>query len=97
MQKFGPYTVHRTIRLDNPAWPQFTVMREGKIIGRSLSALDLGWCEFVERMAGEQVTSAPRRFDYRLRGVAAKGRGGRPTNAARTQAAADLLKLPIDE
>ena len=41
VEKFGPYTVIRTVRFDNPAFPQFTVMRAGKIIGRSLSALEI--------------------------------------------------------
>ena len=99
MQKFGPYTVHATIRHDNPAWPQFTVMRAGRIIGRSVSALDLGWCEFIERMAreGRYAEKPIQGYSYRLRGVAVKGRSGRPTNAARAQAAADLLKVPREE
>lgn len=53
-EKFGPYTVVRTVRLDNARFPQFTVMRGGQIIARSLSALDRGWCEFLERHAKMQ-------------------------------------------
>lgn len=98
MEKFGPYTVHRTIRLDNPAFPQYTIMRKGAIIGRSLSAVDLGWCEFIERIAKwgryTEHSAAPKSYSYRLRGVAARGR---PTNAARARAAADLLKVPTEE
>lgn len=92
MEKFGPYTVVETVRLDNPRFPQFTVMRGGKIIGRSLSALDRGWCEFIERMAkqGRYADSGPiKRYDYRL------ARRGRPTNAARAKAEAELLKIPV--
>lgn len=70
MEKFGPYTVIQTVRFDNPSWPQFTVMRGGRIIGRSLSALDRGWCEFIERHAqlGRYVEkSAPvKHFSYRM-------------------------------
>lgn len=70
VEKFGPYTVIRTIRLDNAAFPQFTVMRGERIIGRSLSAVDRGWCEFIERHAklGRYVEgSAPvKHYSYRL-------------------------------
>ena len=70
MEKFGPYTVIPTVRFDNPAFPQFTVMRAGKIIGRSLSALDQGWCEFIERHAqmGRYVekTAPIKHYSYRL-------------------------------
>lgn len=77
MEKFGPYTVIQTVRFDNPAWPQFTVMRAGRIIGKSLSALDFGWCEFIERHSelGRYVEnqSAPKRFSYRMPSQAAEG------------------------
>lgn len=91
VEKFGPYTVIQSVRLDNPRFPQFTILRGGQIIGRSLSALDLGWCQFVERLnkQGRYVPESPvKRYDYRL------AKRGRPTNAARARAAADLLKLP---
>lgn len=84
-QTFGPYTVLRTVRFDNPAFPQFTVMRGGKIVGRSLSALDRGWCEFVERMAnGERYVENPaREAGYSYAFTEERKRAGRRGRAAR--------------
>lgn len=88
-ERFGPYTVVRTVRLDNPAFPQFTVMRAGRIVGRSLSALDRGWCEFVERMSngGRYVEDSgkPEKYSYRFEEQRRRAgqRGGRAIKANR--------------
>ena len=70
VEKFGPYTVIQTVRISNPRWPQFTIIRDGRIVGRSLSAVDLEWCKFIERHAklGRYVEgSAPvKHYSYRL-------------------------------
>ena len=89
-QTFGPYTVVSTFRLDNPAFPQYTVMRDGKIIARSLSALDRGWCEFLERHAKlnryVEHTTQPGPYAFAL--TKQRSRAGKRGRAARIAARA---------
>lgn len=89
-ERFGPYTVVRTVRMDNPRFPQFTVMRRDRIIGRSLSALDRGWCEFIERMNGNggryvEDSGKPEKYSYRFEEQRRRAgqRGGRAIKANR--------------
>lgn len=95
--RLGRYTV--ILREHPPQAPSYTVMRAGKVVGASASLPNADQCESIERFAktGMYVdeSAPPKSYSYRLRGVAATQRG-RPTNAARAQAAADLLKIPDD-
>lgn len=66
----GRYTVRRTCRQDNPAWPRYMILRGEKLVGCSFSVPDAGWCESIERITklGRYVDqlSAPKRYSYRL-------------------------------
>ena len=95
--QLGPYTV--AMRERPPAPAQYVIIRGGKVVGLSASRPNLDQCRDIERFAREgRYADAPiKSYNYRLRGVAVMGRSGRPTNAARAQAAADLLKIPADE
>ena len=96
----GRYTVRQAVRIDNAYWPQYVVMRKGVVVGYSFSLPNADDCASIERFAKTGLyvseSAAPKTYSYRLRGVAATQRG-RPTNAARAQAAADLLKIPEGE
>jgi hypothetical protein len=92
----GPYTVRQEVRISDRLL-HYVISRAGKIIGHSASCPDLGWCEAIERLeqTGRYAEAPVQKYNYRLRGRAAN-RSGRPTNAARAKAAADLLKIPDD-
>jgi hypothetical protein len=94
----GRYVVVQKPRFDSPAWAVYLIYRNNKLVGRSFSVPDEGWCEAIERLAktGRYAEAPIQKYSYRLRGRAVRGRTGRPTNAARAQAAADLLKIPED-
>ena len=81
--QLGVYTVSKRERPPAPA--QYVVMRSGKVVGLSASRPNLDQCRDIERFAREgRYAEAPiKAYNYRLRGVAVKGRTGRPTNAAR--------------
>ena len=68
--KCGPYTVRQAVRLDNPAFPRYVVLRRQKIVGCSFSVPDRSQCEFIERFhkQGEvYVTASPiKKYHYRL-------------------------------
>ena len=95
--RLGRYTVIR--REHPPEAVLYVIMRAGVVVGRSASNPSADQCQSIERFAktGMYVdeSAPPKSYSYRLRGVAATQRG-RPTNAARAQAAADLLKIPDD-
>lgn len=69
--KCGCYTVHATLRRDNPAFLRYVIVRNHKVIGSSFSVPDRAWCDAIERFAalGRYVeTPAPvKRYDYRLK------------------------------
>lgn len=66
----GRYTIHRTCRPDNPAWPRYLIFKGEKLVGRSFSVPDKDWCESIERIEklGRYVEklSAPKRYSYRM-------------------------------
>jgi hypothetical protein len=92
----GRYTV--TVSERPPQWPMYVIWRAGKVVGHSASMPNAAQCVDIERFAraGRYADAPIKKFNYRLRGVAVTQRG-RPTNAARAQAAADLLKIPDGE
>ena len=47
--RIGPYTVKQAVRPDNPAFPQYLILRDGQLIGKSFSVPDLGCCQSLER------------------------------------------------
>lgn len=65
----GRYTVRRSVRPDNPAFARYMIFRGDKLVGRSFSVPDAGWCESIERIekTGLYVDklSTPKRFTYR--------------------------------
>jgi hypothetical protein len=69
--KCGRYTVRQTLRLDNPAFARFLILRNGKIVGTSFSMPNRAWCEAIERLAkwGRYVehSAAPKSYSYRLK------------------------------
>lgn len=91
--QLGAYAV--TVRERPPCPPQYIVMRDGKVVGYSASMPNAEQCADIERFAqtGRYADAPIQTYNYRLRGVA-RGRTGRPTNAARAKAAAELLTIP---
>ena len=92
--QLGKYTVRAAVRIDNPLFSRYVVMRGGKVVGCSFSRPNAAQCEDIERFAqtGRYADAPIQTYNYRLRGVA-RGRTGRPTNAARAKAAAELLTI----
>lgn len=86
--KCGRYTVRATLRLDNPAFARYVIVRGEKIIGTSFSVPDRDWCEAIERLAkwGRYVENSapPKSYSYRLkdkaRASAAKATRSRQVN-----------------
>jgi hypothetical protein len=76
--KCGKYSIRQTLRIDNPAFARYLIMRGGKIVGASFSVPDEGWCEFVERFTNlnryVEKSASLKRYTYRLRGVVARQR-----------------------
>ena len=46
----GRYTVRQAVRLDNPAFAQFIIMRGVEVVGYSFSKPDLSQCVSTERI-----------------------------------------------
>ena len=46
----GKYTVRQAVRLDNPAFAQFIIMRGVEVVGYSFSKPDLSQCVSTERI-----------------------------------------------
>ena len=46
----GRYTVRQAVRLDNPAFAQFIIMRGVEVVGYSFSMPDLSQCASIERI-----------------------------------------------
>lgn len=47
----GRFTVHISIRPDNPAFPVYVVMADGLVIGRQFSMPSQSDCEWLERQS----------------------------------------------
>src|SRR3990167_3708695 len=74
--KCGRYTVRATLRLDNPTFARYVIVRGEKIVGTSFSVPDRAWCEAIERLTkwGSYVekSAPPKSYSYRLRSQAKK-------------------------
>ena len=88
--QLGEYTVRLTIRLDNAFFPRYVVMRAHRVVGYSFSRPNLDQCADIEQFAktGRYADAPIQSYNYRMRGPK-----GRPTNAARAKAAAELLTI----
>ena len=88
--QLGKYTVRAAIRLDNPLFHRFIIMRAGQVVGCSFSRPNADQCADIERFAetGRYADAPIQTYNYRMR-----GKTGRPTNAAREKAASELLTI----
>lgn len=68
--QLGPYTVRCTMRADNPAFPNYTIMRGAVFIGRQFSMPQLSDAEWLENERGVYARESqwPDRSKERERG-----------------------------
>ena len=88
--QLGEYTVRLAIRLDNPFFPRYIVMRDRRVVGYSFSRPNLAQCSDIEQFSktGRYANAPIQSYNYRMRGPT-----GRPTNVAREKAASELLTI----
>lgn len=73
MIRLGRYTVVQRLRFDNPAWPQYVIFAGDKLVGKSFSMPDEGWCQFLEQQGIARAEWFKQESEYRP--FALRGRG----------------------
>lgn len=71
----GAFVVRQAPRFDNPRWAVFIVFLGERLIGKSFSRPDEGWCGHLLRMANAEAYTLPAPRRMKLRGVALEGKG----------------------
>lgn len=79
--RIGPYTVRQGLRQDNPAFAQYIVFRDARLIGKSFSRPDESCCRWLEITHGVYATESATFKKWRMR------RPGRPR---KSESARDL-------